>query len=155
MNEINEYLAIDLESPSGLIWIKRASQRAKPGCPAFTATDSNGYYIGKFKGKMLKAHRVVYFLHNGEWPQGEVDHKDGNRKNNSPFNLRDVSKSINQQNQQLTKGFSLYKPSGKWVAKIRTPDGKQKHLGYFDNEHDASAAYLAAKSRFHEGWIKP
>lgn len=41
------------------------------------------------------------------------------------------------------KGVSFHKASNKWVAQI-TINGKQKHLGRFNNEIDASNAYQKA-----------
>ena len=44
------------------------------------------------------------------------------------------------------RGASFHKPSGKYQALI-TIDGKRKHLGYYNTEEDAGAAYKAAKAK--------
>jgi hypothetical protein len=44
-----------------------------------------------------------------------------------------------------TKGYTWHKGHQKWVAKIGF-NKKTIHLGYFDTEENAHAAYLAAKA---------
>jgi hypothetical protein len=51
-------------------------------------TNSNGYKYGPIFKKNYKAHRVVWLLVTGHWPQLEIDHIDGNRSNNRFENLR-------------------------------------------------------------------
>ncbi|QHJ79303.1 MAG: hypothetical protein [Bacteriophage sp.] len=155
MNEIEEYLAIDIRSPSGLVWIKRPSQNVKAGDNAFT-TLVGGYYRGIFRKQHIYAHRVVYRLHHGKWPEGEIDHIDGNPANNTPLNLRDVDRSVNMQNKHRSKGVSFRKGEGKFEAYICQPKTRKKiHLGYFKTEDKAREAYLSAKSKIHDGWIEP
>tara|TARA_R110000868_G_scaffold132036_1_gene342482 strand:- start:87 stop:452 length:366 start_codon:yes stop_codon:yes gene_type:complete len=43
------------------------------------------------------------------------------------------------------KGYTWHKGHQKWVAKICV-SGKTIHLGYFDTEENAHAAYLASKA---------
>jgi hypothetical protein len=43
------------------------------------------------------------------------------------------------------KGYYWHKTKKKWQAQISI-DGKLKHLGYFDNEHEARTAFLEAKA---------
>ncbi|WCZ56789.1 putative HNH endonuclease [Salmonella phage Kenya-K30] len=95
----------------------------------------------------MYTHRVVFFLAYGYWPK-EVDHKDRNRRNNAPSNLREGDRKVNMQNRNV-KGWDLHKPSGKWRARISV-DGKVKSLGYFFTEEEAREAYLAAKVKYHE-----
>lgn len=154
MNEIDEYLAVDITSPTGLIWIKRPSRNVKVGDSAFT-TVVDGYYRGIFKKQHMYAHRVVYRLYHGHWPNGEIDHIDGNPKNNNPDNLRDVDRSTNMQNKHGSKGVSFRKREGKFEAYICQPTTRKKiHLGYFDSEDDARIAYLNEKTKLHPGWIE-
>lgn len=77
-----------------------------------------------------------------------INHIDSNKINNSIFNLeitshRDncIHRSLNQNNSSRYVGVSFAKNQNKWVAKIRV-DGISNHLGYFDNEIDASQAYI-------------
>ena len=151
---MTEYLQINEKSPSGLIWIKSPNRKVKANSFAFMTLSRCGYYSGKFCGKRLSAHVVVFYLHNGKWPSGEVDHIDGNRTNNNPSNLRDVSRAINSQNRKKAKGFSFHKRLKKFIATINEPGtGRRIHLGYFENESDARNAYLSAKAILHIGYV--
>jgi hypothetical protein len=145
---IADYIAISPDSPTGLVWIKKAPRYPAPGTPAFTAV-SGGYYVGRFGGPCIKAHRVVYYLTHGKWPDGDVDHIDGDKMNNSPDNLRDVPHQTNTHNRRLTKGYSWHSRQKTWNAKI-VVSGKQIHLGSYSTEEDARQAYLAAKRVMHQ-----
>ena len=87
----------------------------------------------------------------GEWPRGVVDHINGNKMDNRWANLRDVTQSVNMQNQRKATranktGYLGVSPSGdKFVATITTNKAKRS-LGRFDDLRHASAAYLRAKA---------
>lgn len=57
--------------------------------------DKDGYVIVKVKKKQFKAHRVVWLVCNGEWPNGEIDHINHKRDDNRIENLRVVSRMEN------------------------------------------------------------
>ncbi len=46
------------------------------------------------------------------------------------------------------KGVSFHLQRGKWRARI-TKDGFERHIGLFDSEQEASAAYMAEASKLH------
>lgn len=118
----------------------------KAGC-----TDSAGYAVVKISGKVYKAHRVIWFLCNGYWPEGWIDHIDGNKSNNSLENLREVTFSQSNANRGKTSKpkASKYKGVTKnrhytWKATIQ-----DKFLGCFPTEELAAEAYnKAAKEIF-------
>lgn len=60
--------------------------------------DKDGYLILKIKGKKYRAHRVVYALINGRFPNGEIDHINRNRLDNRIENLREVTRKENIKN---------------------------------------------------------
>jgi hypothetical protein len=83
-----------------------------------------------------------------------VDHKDRNKLNNSKYNLRIVSNSIQGQNRDRFKnntsgykGVSWSCGKEKWQVSIKV-DYKQKHLGYFTNIVEAAMAYDKAAREF-------
>lgn len=78
----------------------------------------------------------------GFWPAEDVDHIDRNTTNNCAWNLRVVSRRLNTQNRRNFKGGAV-KSRGRWRARIHV-DGKQKHLGMFDTQEEAQAAYKQA-----------
>ena len=140
-------------------WKAVRSRRIKIGDIAGTVDSSTGYHRIAFEGKKYKSHRLAWLFTYGKWPEGVIDHVDGNKLNNRIENLRDVDQSVNMQNQRKVQvsnktschlGVSFYEARGKFIAQIQL-GGKQKHLGYFLTQEEASAAYLAAKRELHEG----
>ena len=124
------------------------------GKEAFTAIDGKGYRHGSLDYTYVRYHRVLWALSHGRWPNGEIDHIDGDRLNNALPNLREATPSQNQKNKIRPKnntsghlGVSWYKPYGKWRVWVQV-DGRQKHLGYFDALADAVAARSRAEARY-------
>lgn len=114
---------------------------------AFTSKSKSGYFRGQVDGKVCFAHRVVFALAFGAFPDGFVDHINGQKNDNRPCNLRVVSRSQNNMNAKTRakssskfKGVSWSKVVGKWHA-LSVENGKPKHLGYFTDERDAAQAY--------------
>lgn len=154
------YLAVDPET-GNLIWKPRIVGRDGnkrtvnawnarfAGKQAFTAKTDRGYFWGAVNGKQLAAHRVCACLYFGVWPQGDVDHINGDTADNRKSNLRVVSKSENQRNQKLSKasttgfgGVSFYKKTGRYRAQVKVA-GRSIHLGEFDTAEEAAAARRA------------
>ena len=95
------------------------------------------------------SHRVIYEMHHGPIPKHlEIDHIDGDKRNNKIENLRAVSHKANLENIKKAKGFTLHKKTQKFQVRIKS-DGKSIHIGYFDNPVDAHIAYLKAKEKHH------
>ena len=91
-----------------------------------------------------QAHRLAWLYMTGEWPQ-EIDHIDRNGFNNRWSNLRAVTHAENMRNRQRTGSVMYVARRRKWWARL-TVDGHTRHLGYFDTEEEAQAAYRAAKA---------
>jgi len=102
-----------------------------------------------------RAHRLAFLYMMGEWPKQEVDHKDGDAANNSWSNLRDVSRTLNQQNlrkahhDNKTGYLGVVQRGSKYRAVICV-NRKRHFLGTFDTAEIAHEAYLAAKRNLHE-----
>ena len=150
MRNIRDYLSIDESSPTGLRWIASSAQRIKAGDIAFTCTNVDWYHHGLFNRKPMSAHRVVWFLHYGEWPRQHIDHINGIVTDNRVENLRDVSRSVNQRNRRLSSnnktgvnGVWVNKASGSYRASIRTDKGRI-YLGSFKSISDAEEAVRLA-----------
>jgi len=110
----------------------------------------NGYVCVSFRGKMLRAHRIIYSLvHKVDISTDmEIDHTNGNKIDNHIGNLELVTHRENQQNQTKHRegrlcGCTFCKREQKWRAQIQI-NGKNKHLGYFPTEIQAHQAYLDA-----------
>lgn len=90
-----------------------------------------------------------------------VDHANRNTLDNQKSNLRVCSSSQNNRNRPGTsnsrsafKGVHFDKTRGKWRSQIYI-DGRNHHVGYFDNEESAALAYnVYAATHFKEfGWL--
>ena len=124
------------------------------GKRAFTTCAFNGYYVGSVFDRGHLAHRVIWAMQTGEWPEHEVDHINHDRLDNKWVNLRPATRLINRQNQTLFKnntsghvGVCWSKASKKWRAKIRAGN-KYVHLGLFPNKDDAIAARKGAEIKY-------
>lgn len=88
-----------------------------------------------------------------------VDHIDGDGLNNTRSNLRLATSEQNARNRRMSikkrgvKGVYWHKRIGKWQASIMV-DKKSSHLGYFDTQEDAAAAYDAAATELHGEFAK-
>ncbi|WP_296223087.1 HNH endonuclease signature motif containing protein [uncultured Sphingomonas sp.] len=128
------------------------------GTEAFTTTGTSGYKEGRIFYALVRAHRVIYAMHNGAWPDHEVDHINGVRTDNRLENLRHASRKENGRNQKRPHdnlsgviGVGFYKRDGTWQARIST-GGRNIHLGYFTSKEDAIRARKSAEQYlgFHE-----
>lgn len=103
----------------------------------------DGYRLIMVNHRRHLAHRLAWLYVHGQFPDQELDHKDGNRDNNSITNLRPATRKQNMENQKLSernksgcRGVSWKSSIGKWVVQVGHK-GKQRHLGYFTNLNEA------------------
>lgn len=118
--------------------------------------NSTGYRRIKLDKKSYLAHRLVFLWIDGNFPDGHVDHIDGNKHNNRPGNLRIVSRGgenvmnvpLKSNNTSGHKGVFWKKQSQRWQVAVGA-NGKQHHIGYFKDKEEAIAASIEARNRFH------
>lgn len=120
---------------------------------AFTADNGSGYRVGKIDGVKLHAHRVVWAMRYGDWPE-EIDHEDHDRSNNRIENLKDGSHTANLRNARRSKrntsgvtGVTWDSLRGLWYASIKA-GGRTKSLGRFTRFDSAVAARKAAEREY-------
>jgi hypothetical protein len=167
-DRMRQLLAYDPETGK-LTWLRRPLSEFKDGeksaestCArwnsrlagkeAFTAS-RHGYRIGTVLGvKSVAAHRLIWLLMTGEWPQGHIDHIDGDTTNNRWRNLRDVEPGENWKNTKRPSdntsgriGVARTEPWG-WQAYINI-DKKRVSLGRFRRFEDACTARAAAERK--------
>ena len=134
-----------------LVWVKKLAARVKIGQPAGTS-DKAGYIQIGLKGKIYRAHHLIWVYHCGKWPE-QLDHINGIRWDNCIENLRESTQQQNTQNRVKSKNSSnSYKgvkkaPTGKFYANIRV-EGTLIYLGAFSDEIDAAEAYDAAAKKY-------
>lgn len=139
---------------TGHLWWKiRASGRVM-WRPA-GSIDKNGYIGIGFGGKVFKAHHLAWLIVTGDWPRGEIDHKNLNRADNKWKNLREATRGQNQSNSRKYrnntsgfKGVCWHKQHRKWYAQLQS-NGKQVFLGLFDDPAIAAVAYAKGARRHH------
>lgn len=105
----------------------------------------NGYNSIRIFGRLFRAHRIIWFLAYGEWPQ-YIDHINGNRADNRITNLRNVTHTDNHRNMPLPKnnktgviGVRYDKKRKCYIAEI-TLNRKNKRIGSFSSLEDAARA---------------
>lgn len=99
----------------------------------------------------VMAHRLAWFYVHGVWPDGQIDHEDGDGLNNRISNLRVVTQQVNSRNARLGKrntsgrvGVYWHNINKKWIAQI-VISGKLLVLGRFDNFDQACSARTSAE----------
>ena len=152
---------LDYDPDTGIFcWRVSRGNRIKVGAAAGTVS-SNGYIVIRVDGTRFKAHRLAWLYTHGVMPTHDIDHLNRVRADNRIANLRDVSRSMNLQNQTRPRtdntsgyrGVSLHKGGKRWKAQIMV-NGRKQYIGYFNTAEVAHAAYLAAKLRLHPGDVR-
>jgi len=115
--------------------------------------------IAKHTKKTIIMHRLIM----NPSDEMEIDHIDHNGLNNQKANLRVVTSSQNNMNQQprrnissIFKGVYWKKQVNRWVASIGY-NQKVIHLGYFEKEIDGAIAYnkKAVELFGQYAWLNP
>jgi hypothetical protein len=100
----------------------------------------NGYLRMACENKHVMVHHVVWYLHNGVWPDPsmDIDHINMDKLDNRIENLRQVSRTINALN---NRALGVSKNKQGWRARVG-----QKYLGTFKDE---THAIMVAKEYKH------
>lgn len=151
--EVAKYFEYDPET--GLL-----TRLRKMGSQAAGAIVSNRSLTGRvrvtFMYRAFLAHRVIWLLATGNWPDGDIDHINGDPADNRIANLRVVDRRTNSENKRRARsdnklgvqGVSRY--GGSYRAHIQV-GAKRKHLGTFSTPEMAHSAYIEAKRQLHKG----
>lgn len=140
------------------ILMNKISRRKARAGQRSGSINPDGYVQVRFFHQDYKGHRLAWVLYYGEWPADdmEIDHRNGDRANNSKSNLRAVPGAGNCQNSAIRKdnvsgytGVAWIDYLGRWRAYINV-NGRRRYLGYFNDPEKANEAYLAAKAELHE-----
>ncbi len=126
------------------------------GMEAMTAVSKAGYKVGAIFGRNYYAHRVVWAMVHGSWPQSQIDHINGNRTDNRPQNIRLADQSQNNANARKRasattsrfKGVSWNKCVRKWSVQTSHRNECRARL-FFEDEIEAAKAYDAIAADTH------
>lgn len=150
--------ALNYDAESGVFtWKVKASKNTVIGEVAGSwRTEAKDRPIRiRIDGNSFKAHRLAWLYVNGAWPNGLIDHINGDCHDNRICNLRDVNQSVNQQN--LKKAKSTNKTGFLGVSLVHNGyrakiciDRVSHDLGLFENPFAAHQEYLKVKRTLHE-----
>ena len=165
IDRLREVLRLDPET-GDLYWKYRdlSSFKSERDCRAWNtryagtraghARRCNGYLYCVIDKRPFAAHRLVFALVHGRFPEEQIDHINGIKLDNRPSNLREVSNAENQRNAALPAantsgalGVSWCKGSDKWMVRIRA-QGKQIYLGLFSDFDEAVRVRKEADVKF-------
>lgn len=123
------------------------------GREAFTSI-SRGYKIGQACGCLLLAHRVVWAITYGKWPERHLDHINGIRDDNRISNLREADERLNSRNIGIPSnnstghiGVTRAERKGAYIAQIKI-NKRNIYLGTFESIEDAVNARSDANRKY-------
>jgi hypothetical protein len=126
--------------------------KMKSGAPA-GAVQANGYIRVQIDGLFYAAHRLIWLMVYGHWPDDDVDHINGARNDNRLINLRAATRSQNLMNTRVRsdsrtgiKGVRMKR--GRFQARIKV-NGKEIAVGTYDTIEEASEARRLAEKQIH------
>lgn len=121
---------------------------------------SKGYIRVRINNNSYLAHRLIWLMTYGQWPDSQLDHINGVRSDNALNNLRKASASDNNANRVPNnslgyKGVSKWEKNGNVYYNARiTKNYKTRSLGYFKTPEEAYEAYCKAASAVHGKFSK-
>jgi hypothetical protein len=114
----------------------------------------DGYIKVRLSTRLYRAHQIIYAMAHGYWPPMDLDHKDGNRSNNTIANLRLATHSQNMANKRVhkssrhgLKGVEKQSASSGYISRIMV-HGKRIYLGAYPTVELAHAAYVEAAKKY-------
>lgn len=157
LNEVRNLLDYD-QNTGAFTW--KVGRAGSKGVGSIAGeVNSRGYVRLCVNGWRPTGHRLAWLLTYGEWPEGNIDHINGDRADNRIANLRVVSSLVNSQNRHRAArtnkttgllGASFDRKREKYVARIRH-NGRVITIGRYGTAEAAHAAYLDVKRQIHEG----
>lgn len=137
--------------------LERKDGKGSPWKRPVVAT--TGYEKASVLGIDVHAHRVIWMYMTGSWPNQNIDHINGNSRDNRWSNLRDVPQQMNVENMRRATSRNATgllgvqvnrKRPGSFYARIFV-HGRSVFLGRYETPELAHAAYIAAKRNLHNG----
>lgn len=133
---------------------REGGSRQQPAGKLAGSIGKSGYARIRYGSRQYLSHRLAILALTGSWPDGEVDHINGDKSDNRACNLRVVTREQNQQNLRAARRdnqcghLGVSRSGRRWQARIDV-SGVQKYLGTFSTPEEAHGAYVAAKRLLH------
>lgn len=99
---------------SGKLLHAKTGGRRVYGSPAGSVRP-DGYYETGVEGHRFLLHRVIWTFIYGSWPDGFVDHINGDRNDNRKSNLRLATAAVNGLNRRSSAGYCKHSQNNTWV----------------------------------------
>lgn len=140
---------------TGAVYWRRSRSRRRAG---WVRPDQYRVVKVEHDGRRVQmmVHRIAFALHHGRLPELEIDHIDGNRRNNRPENLREADRLQQVVNRKVKSALptGVDQVGNRFAARIRTPDGERLYLGSFGCPHEAHQAYRAKAVELHGEYVR-
>lgn len=139
---------LDYDPETGLLRWKAKKGSRRSGKIA-GSDHSGGYRELSCNNYRMFAHQAIWAIMTGDWPDFQIDHRNGVRSDNRWDNLRAARQTQNSANMMRRRNNkSGYKgvvenAKGKFLAYIHTK-GKTQYLGTFPTAQKAHQAYCDA-----------
>lgn len=111
--------------------------------------DKDGYLILKVKTKQFKAHRIVWLLNYGKFPETELDHINRIRSDNRIENLRESNREQQSENRDIEPN----KDTGEIGIYIDKTDGLKKRYA-FKFKKKTYRFYTLKEAKEYKEWLK-
>jgi len=125
---------------TGFLYWREKGRKRNMNAPV-GGLNTKGYRVILMRQRLYLAHRVIWFMVHGEWPN-LIDHINGNKNDNRIENLRSVNQAQNLQNRKISKrnksgytGINFNKKRNRYLVSI----GK-KSVGWFKTLEEAIEA---------------
>ena len=107
-------------------------------------------------GKSIAEHHIIWYIHTGKFPVGDIDHINMDRADNRIENLRECSRSQNMLNTKAhresssgVKNVFFRKDTNKWSVRMSI-DGVYKSLGSFGERELAELVAEEGRAKYHK-----
>ena len=146
---VRRHLSYDPDTGEIISLTTRNSVRAGDVCGCI---EPSGYIRIGLCGERILAHRLAWFLHFGEWPDQQIDHRNRIRSDNRLVNLRDVNAEANAHNSSVRKNCTSGVTGVRWRPHLRqwqatlSRRGRRASLGHFKTIEQATAARKQAEA---------